>query len=164
MITIAIVQVFDADVRQRITNISAEYASDIAEWVNARRPHDEDTAIHLIDFRAKLDRIMTADMSDTFDGLTVVYRSWPAGRETPEALARLDAADLAGYRAALGPVESVTLTADARMAEVSGWCTCPSDDADAGMDRWVQYERYTSAGRVAHGFVCRDCRSLLQAG
>ncbi|HUO49384.1 MAG TPA: hypothetical protein VMU09_11150 [Acidimicrobiales bacterium] len=63
---------------------------------------------------------------------------------------------LAGTAAA----ETVTLTEDGRSANRVAWHEGPAADAD-----WVRYERWqVGAGRVAHGFVHRGSRKLLQVG
>lgn len=54
---------------------------------------------------------------------------------------------------------SAILTEDGRTANYREWHRGPVADGD-----WVRYERYTAEGRVAHGFVHRTSRMLVQAG
>lgn len=95
---------------------------------------------------------------ETPDGpLTKSHGTWSA-----EASQRADAAgEVASdeWWAALGPHSEATLTGDGRGVVTTGWCT---DNPSA--DTWVRYERYSDRGREAHGFVCPDCRRLVQTG
>lgn len=75
---------------------------------------------------------------------------------------------LAGTVAALGndevpalPHDIAILTSDNRDVDATDWCRCePAPDAAS----WVRYERYSAAGREAHGYVCPDCRRVTQTG
>lgn len=59
------------------------------------------------------------------------------------------------------PMHLVMLSADGRSTRTDRWCECvPRPD----MDYWVRYERWSSRGREAHGYLCPTCRSILQAG
>jgi hypothetical protein len=75
-----------------------------------------------------------------------------------------DAAGPAGspeWTAALGVHEHATLTSDGNGAIREAWCACrPQPSAGT----WVRYEYWTAEGMERHGFVCPECRRLLQAG
>jgi hypothetical protein len=91
--------------------------------------------------------------------LTVNTGGW-----SKDAADRADAAAEAGsesWRAALGPYEHATLTDGGGAAITDAWCRClgREDVVD-----WVRYEQWTVEGRVGHGFVCPDCRKLVQVG
>lgn len=60
---------------------------------------------------------------------------------------------LAGEAAAI----EVTATQDGRHYDRRSWCQCGSDEA-------VYVERWVAVGRDFHGWVCRECRRLVQAG
>jgi hypothetical protein len=52
------------------------------------------------------------------------------------------------------------LTGDGVAAEPGQWCSC-----DPPASQWMYYETWeTDRGRVAHGWVDRDCRRLVQSG
>lgn len=102
----------------------------------------------LIDFRVENQAIMAAECGALFSGLQVTHVEY--GKVPVEAVLDRTAKAI-----------QVTLTADGRQASTHAWCTC---DDDGDMDRWVQYSRRSERGQEAHGFVCRDCRHLLQAG
>lgn len=61
--------------------------------------------------------------------------------------------------AADGTAEIARLTSDGRFAAPTEWCRCTPESRE-----WVGYETWTALGRVAHGYICPDCRRLLQAG
>lgn len=87
---------------------------------------------------------------------------------TAESGARADAAadpvaQPAEWLAALGPHDHVTLTQDGRTVHTDGWCGCATASESEG-DNWVRYERWTPEGRLAHGYVCPDCRHITQTG
>ena len=91
------------------------------------------------------------------DGMIAVTAGWDLA-----AGQRADAAGKPGsaeWLAALGRHDRVLLTADGRGCTPERWCTDPN-----GAQEWVAYERWTAEGRAAHGFVCGDCRKLLQSG
>lgn len=97
----------------------------------------------------------------TFDGhLTLTLGAWPK-----EAAARADAAGTPGSPQWLAELrkskrEYVVLTGDGRPKSTC-WCQCDGSRAD---EDWVRYERWTAEGRVAHGYLHRECRGILQAG
>jgi hypothetical protein len=102
--------------------------------------------------------IMAAPLLTEVGGLVVNTGGW--SRKTSD---RADAAGKPGsdaWYAALGDHEHATLTADGRGADRSAWCASPDETAA----NWVRYEGWTAAGCVAHGFVCGDCRKLVQTG
>lgn len=66
----------------------------------------------------------------------------------------------AEWETELGPHSEVTMTSDGGYAARQSWCECHNP----GPDAWVSYEAWTAEGRTAHGFVCADCRKLLQTG
>lgn len=55
------------------------------------------------------------------------------------------------------PAVEVVLSSDGRWVESQAWHDGPEAE-------WVAYERWTSEGRVAHGFIDSVSRRLLQAG
>lgn len=88
------------------------------------------------------------DAIDTGNGVLVVNRrSFIAGTEVADVVA------------GTAVPEAITLTEDGRSAWVEAW---HEEGEDAG--DWVRYERWTAEGRVAHGYVHRVSRRLLQAG
>jgi hypothetical protein len=99
---------------------------------------------------------------DTVDGPLIKCRGgWP--RETSErANAVVDpATDRQGWLAALGPHEHATLTSDGRGARTDSWCQCTPVPA---IESCVRYERWTTQGRTAHGYLCPTCRHITQTG
>lgn len=95
----------------------------------------------------------------TPDGpLTVTTGGW--SKETEDRADLTNADSVADYRAALGAYDHVLLTEDGRGAGTHEWCT----SSDFATQRWIRYERWTAAGRVAHGYVCQHCRLLTQTG
>lgn len=60
-----------------------------------------------------------------------------------------------------GLVDPVLLVAsqDGRYVNSQEWHVGEASD-----DEWVYYERWTAAGRVAHGYIDRVSRRLLQSG
>jgi hypothetical protein len=113
--------------------------------------------------------ILTARIGATFDGLIVADRSWPA--DAPKPGPELEPGSDAWYEA-IGPAGTVYLTSDGRGANTYGWCECGGQTGQVWFDSpgigegqvWVRYERYTPAGREAHGWVHQGCRMLLQVG
>ncbi len=99
--------------------------------------------------------------------LICARRSWSkevGDRVCAAAVAgEFDRLDPRAWHDALGLPESVELTEDGSYVDVARWCSCPSVPGEAG-EFWVRYERWTEIGRVAHGFVCADCRRLKQSG
>ena len=103
--------------------------------------------------------LLAAPLRTSVDAMVIVAGSWSreAGNAadakatpgSPEWMAILDAT----------PHESCTLTSDGHSAGIR-WCE--HSDEEAGS--WVTYERWSAAGRVAHGFVCSECRGILQTG
>lgn len=79
--------------------------------------------------------------------------------DRPDLAALLREWDMDAFHAAAGPYDHVTLTEDGRPAWVSRWCLCGT-----GQGTSVRYERWATAGRVAHGYVCPACRYLTQTG
>lgn len=63
-----------------------------------------------------------------------------------------------------GGVTAVVLTDDGEWADTVHWHGRDAQDGPTGDDDWVRYERYTAKGMVAHGFVHRRTRRLLQTG
>jgi hypothetical protein len=85
---------------------------------------------------------------DTGDGeLTVNHVSYAKGTDLDAVLDHTATAEM------------VVLTADGRYANFREW-----HEGDATDDDWVRYERWTAEGRVAHGFIDRGTRKLLQTG
>lgn len=80
--------------------------------------------------------------------MVVCLRSY--GADTPEA-------DVIAGTAV--PCE-VVLTEDGGQYHRDGWHQGPVGPADT----WVAFERWTTEGRVAHGFVDPSSRRLVQAG
>lgn len=100
----------------------------------------------------------------TLDGpLYVSQGGWSREREVEvrDTPAYRDAVSVGDYRAALGPYQHATLTADGRGARRDMWCRCAPAPAVA---RWVRYEHWTTLGRTGHGFLCPTCRGIVQAG
>lgn len=89
--------------------------------------------------------------------LVIVAGSWT--REDGDRADALYTPGTPEWEAELGPHSEVTMTADGGYAARHAWCVCHQDDAS-----WVAYEGWTAEGRTAHGFVCADCRKLLQVG
>lgn len=89
-----------------------------------------------------------------------------SGGWSKEAGGRLDAAMASDpgldVRAFLGSYERVLLVSDpAARVHAQGLCTCPGSD---NADSWVRYEKWTAAGRVAHGWACPACGGITQTG
>ena len=80
--------------------------------------------------------------------LTVVAVSYGIGAD--------EAAVIAGTADAVG----VTLTEDGRSCQSHVWHTGDPGSAED----WVAYERWTTTGRAAHGFIHPVSRQLVQAG
>lgn len=143
-----------------ITNVEASRACLDVHTVQVR---DGDDWAPLHEVRART--IMSAPMLttvDTLDGPMVkVAGSWSV--ETAErAEAAVDpAVDPVAWRQAIGPHEQATVTADGQAVQVDDWCTCPIGGTSLG---WVRFERWTTAGRVSHGYVCPGCRRITQTG
>ena len=55
--------------------------------------------------------------------------------------------------------EMVVLTEDGGFADFGRW-----HEGDSDIDTWVRYERYTTEGRVGHGYVDATTRRLVQTG
>jgi hypothetical protein len=105
------------------------------------------------------DLILAAPCATLVGGLVVKSHGWDAADGD-----RADAAGPAGspeWHAALGQPRHAELTADGLYASPTTWCRCYPDPTPGA---WIAYETWTRAGRVAHGYICRTCRNLLQAG
>lgn len=101
--------------------------------------------------------ILASKVRTQIGDLVMVAGSWT--REDGDRADALHAPGTPEWEAELGPHSEVTLTADGGYAARHAWCVCHQDDAS-----WVAYEGWTAAGREAHGFVCAECRQLLQVG
>lgn len=55
--------------------------------------------------------------------------------------------------------EEVTLTADGQTANNRVW-----HEGEPADGNWIYYERWTTEGRIGHGYVDRITRKLVQAG
>lgn len=93
-----------------------------------------------------------------FDG-PMVLNGGGWSKETADAADAAAPVGIAEWKAALGPYEHVTLTADGQGAIRDTWCECGT-----GAEDWVRYEGWTVQGMVAHGFVCGTCRKITQTG
>lgn len=99
---------------------------------------------------ADLTTILSTDCMGSFVGfegiaLQVVARSFPKD------------ADLAGIVAGAVAATECTATEDGRYVDLTGW----HEGASAAE---VYYERYSSRGREAHGWVDARTRKLVQSG
>lgn len=149
-----------SDERRAAATAAAELAALRAEWDQPFLADPRDAAANAA--RTALTRrlaaaTLAADLGTRVGALTVVAGGW-----SRERAAQADAAGAAGspaWYAALGAHEHATLTGDGKAAARHAWCECPES-----LDRWVRYEGWTAAGCEAHGFVCADCRRLVQTG
>lgn len=90
-------------------------------------------------------------------GLIVAEAGWTpenqhrAGASGPEASA--------AWWQALGAHDDATLTDDGEPVNFSGWCP-----GHKYATHEVYFERWTTKGRVAHGWACEHCRARTQSG
>lgn len=112
-----------------------------------------------------------ADLRDSVEQmltptLVVTKREWSPG--IGDAVQRLIAArgldencsDV--WRELCGPATTTELSEDGQYFTSSTWCPCvPEGHMSEGS---VYVERWTTHGRTFHGWVCRVCRNLQQAG
>ena len=109
--------------------------------------------------------VLTAKLRDTIDlpdGPLILFTAgWSkeTSQRHPDLLTAPDV-NIAEWRAAMGPYEHATLSADGR-GLTARWCQCKPEPMP---ETWVRYERYTTEGRAAHGYVCPTCRHITQTG
>lgn len=136
-----------------------------AELAEARKVWDTPAPESLItwgriirDTEALAAMILAAPLRTDVAGLVIVAGSWSreAG-DLADATATIGSPE---WEAALGAHEEVTMTEDGRSAIRNAWC----QHSDAEGHDWVRYEGWTAEGRMAHGYVCAECRKLTQAG
>lgn len=146
-----------AQVREKLRRIETKGECLYLHTIEVEVDGGEWVPLHV--YRAR--QILAAPLNqviETPDGpLTKSHGTWSA-----EASQRADAAgEVASdeWWAELGPHSEATLTGDGRGVVTTGWCT-----ENPPADTWVRYERYSDRGREAHGFVCPDCRRLVQTG
>ncbi|GAA4626767.1 hypothetical protein GCM10023196_036350 [Actinoallomurus vinaceus] len=131
-----------------------------ARW-KRQRPELFEIAASAITSPAEL---LALPLQARYDGMILAHRVWPDDvlDTTPakDAIAREDHDALIR---AFGVPRAVTFTSDGRDAHPKAWCECHPEQDGAP---WVRYERWTSDGREAHGYVCPTitCRRLLQSG
>lgn len=113
---------------------------------------------------AMAQRVLTSNLRDTIDTgdgppLVLVQGGWSADTaRTADAVAQPGTDE---WLAALGPYERAILTSDGTSINNTQWCTCPNQ---AAATDWIRYERWTSQGRIAHGYCCPTCRAVTQTG
>jgi hypothetical protein len=93
------------------------------------------------------------------DGGFMILNGGGWSKETGDTADKAGRRGSAEWRAALGPYEDTTLTADGKGAIRDAWCRCGT-----GAEGWVQYQAWTVQGVDAHGFVCGTCRKITQTG
>lgn len=103
-------------------------------------------ALHSTSF-ADMEWLHLLDKVVTFDGITLTHVAGSFGH--------VDAADAIAGRC---PLVEATFTSDGRQAITWQWHT--GDDSDG----LVFVERWTTEGRVFHGWVHPESRRLVQAG
>ena len=128
-------------------------------------PFDE----HAWDGRKQLTRdlaaaILAAPLGDEngrtrVGGLQIATAGWTQARGDYANSVASSVTDPQKWIAALGTHEHATLTADGQGANRASWCWCAGGPAE-----WVRYEYWTAEGREGHGFVCAECRRLVQTG
>lgn len=137
-----------------------------AELVGVARWNDwAAVAAEIVKYQGRIARyraIVELPLRAEHDGLIVVSHHWDtaASARLNELLARDPDAGHDAVRQALGVPASVGLSSDGRTIATDRWCAC---DLEPGAD-WTRYERWGLAGRLAHGFICPDCRHLVQSG
>lgn len=102
--------------------------------------------------------VLAAPLRTELGSLVVTSGGW--SRERGQQADRAGKPGSDEWLAALGDHEHATLTADGRSAVRDAWCGRPDESGS----NWVRYEGWAAAGRVSHGFVCGDCRRLVQTG
>lgn len=60
-----------------------------------------------------------------------------------------------------GP-RGVLLTEDGRPGTFSAWCR--NTERCKASDDWLYYEHWSARGREGHGYLCKECRHLVQSG
>lgn len=125
------------------------------------RDGNEWVPLHIARAREILAAPMQAPITTPDGPVVKVAGSWSAeAGERAETTAGKAGDDPAAYLAALGPHEEATLSSDGGQVQAGAWCACGVVDSAA----MVRYERWTAAGRVAHGYVHAVCRRLTQTG
>ena len=110
--------------------------------------------------RALAAQILAAPLNTPVGALTVATAGWSKERGEHADSVASSRTDPAAWIAALGTHEDAVLTSDGKPAVRTAWCETPDQPAEG----WVRYEAWTARGCEAHGFVCPDCRKLLQTG
>lgn len=107
------------------------------------------------------DQIMNLRMRGKHNGLIVAHRAWTVEQgDVAEAAVGPDCT-FEEYDQALGTPAEVLLTGDGHGYNNRGWCGCGNNFPAAQITR---FERWTSLGRVAHGWLHTVCRKLYQSG
>jgi hypothetical protein len=102
---------------------------------------------------------------DTFDGsLVKVAGTWAREvGDAADAVAEAGSPEWVAFLNATPQIEA-TLTSDGRHAETGRWHIDDRCGGPCPVDQWVRVERWSTAGREFHGFICGDCRGLVQTG
>ncbi len=116
-----------------------------------------DLDAHLAECRDRMQRfvgdllagVRAGDAVTNTDGMPMVvnHGTWAPGTDVGAILAREAVAD------------EVTLTEDGLDAVRSSW-----HDGEADIEDYVRYEVYSAEGMIAHGYVHRASRRLVQVG